>query len=495
MVSIDGWVKPLFILEGFKSTTLRSFESDKSSLRELVSTLEWNQDYTMLDPVDVKQICSKPIDMLLKNDPFQAGELERLSFIFMKRVLAKFTDEEIRAFPPHISKFYAYMHRVYDRVKKGELQTALRLPFNVDWIKADTASDDELIARVGFESTDGILLCQHGKHLPGIMRGDEDTLQVLLEGDAWTKWYIDGFGCAEINKKLGEYIKLLAHKRPDLKILEIGAGTGGTTLRVLESLSGEEHEDAPHRFRRYDFTDISAGFFEKAATKFSRFAERMTFAKLDISDDPLTQGFNEGVYDVVIAANVLHATQNLGTTLQNVRKLMKPNGKLVLNEITIPRLRAFMSVGSLPGWWLGEADGREWAPTISFEEWDERLRNAGFTGVDVSMADLEDPEDQMGSVMVSSAEGEASLTPSDIVSVVHEDPTIQEFPTMLSERLSQAAEIVTSLSLLEATEQDLSNRAVIFLLDYDSEHKNLTNTDLIRWRLIQKTILNAEYSM
>jgi acyl transferase domain-containing protein/NADPH:quinone reductase-like Zn-dependent oxidoreductase len=495
VVSIEGWEKPLVILEGFKSTTLRSFESDKSSLRELVSTLEWNQDYTMLDPTDVKQICSKPVAMLPKNDPFQAGELERLSFIFMKRVLGKFTDEEIRAFPPHISKFYAYMHRVYDRVQKGEFQKALRLPSNVDWIKADTASDDELIARVGSESADGILVCQHGKHLPGIMRGDEDTLQVLLEGDAWTKWYIDGLGCAEINKKLGEYIKLLAHKKPDLKILEIGAGTGGTTLRVLESLGGEEHEDVPHRFRRYDFTDISAGFFEKAAAKFSRFAGRMTFAKLDISEDPLAQGFKEGEYDVVIAANVLHATQNLGTTLQNVRKLMKPNGKLVLNEITIPRLRAFMSVGSLPGWWLGEADGREWAPTIGVEDWDQRLRNAGFTGVDVSMADLEDPEDQMGSVMVSTAKGEASPMPSNIVLVVHEDPAIEKFAAMLSERLSQSAESVTSLSLLEVTEQDLSNRAVIFLLDYDSEHQNLASTDPIRWTLIQKTVLNAEYSM
>lgn len=32
-------------------------------------------------------------------------------------------------------------------------------------------------------------------------------------------------------------------------------------------------------------------------------------------------------------------------------------------------------VGSLPGWWLGEEDGRHDGPTVSVERWHEELTN------------------------------------------------------------------------------------------------------------------------
>lgn len=58
------------------------------------------------------------------------------------------------------------------------------------------------------------------------------------------------------------YVGQLAYKNPNMKILEIGGGTGGVSLPVLEALGGN-HGTAP-RFESYTFTDIRVGYFEKA---------------------------------------------------------------------------------------------------------------------------------------------------------------------------------------------------------------------------------------
>jgi ubiquinone/menaquinone biosynthesis C-methylase UbiE len=142
----------------------------------------------------------------------------------------------------------------------------------------------------------------------------------------------------------------MAHKNPNLSILEIGAGTGGATHSALSALGGSNNRSTA-RFSRYTFTDTSAGFFEKAAAKFGAWKSRLDFQVLDIEQDPLGQGFEAAQFDLIIASNVLHATKSIDQTLQNIGRVLKPGGKLCLTEITSPRLRTSVIFGTLPGWW------------------------------------------------------------------------------------------------------------------------------------------------
>lgn len=82
---------------------------------------------------------------------------------------------------------------------------------------------------------------------------------------------------------------------------------------------------------------------------------------------------------------MLHVTPDLQKTLKNCHKLLKPNGKLVLGEITERCLYAGFIMGSLPGWWLGEDDGRTGGPLLDVPGWDVSLKKAGFSGVDMDM--------------------------------------------------------------------------------------------------------------
>ncbi len=140
----------------------------------------------------------------------------------------------------------------------------------------------------------------------------------------------------------------------------------------------------------YTYTDVSLGFFDKAAELFRAYSDRMTFKVLDIEKAPAAQGFEPHSYDIIIASNCLHATAPLQRTLDNTRQLLKPGGYLMLMEVTSnDALRRSNIMGGLPGWWVGVDDGRKYAPTITPKQWHTALRKAGFSGVEAITPEID----------------------------------------------------------------------------------------------------------
>ncbi|PYH65910.1 type I polyketide synthase [Aspergillus vadensis CBS 113365] len=141
-------------------------------------------------------------------------------------------------------------------------------------------------------------------------------------------------------------------------------------------------------FSRYVFTDISAGFFATAQEKFKG-QTNMEYRTLDITRDPTEQGFESHSFDLIIASNVMHVAPNLHQALLHTNKLLAKNGRFLLQKRILDTPVTDYVVGALPGWWLGENDGRPHKPYISGEEWDKKLRAAGFTGGETIERDLE----------------------------------------------------------------------------------------------------------
>ncbi|KKY36228.1 putative polyketide synthase [Diaporthe ampelina] len=204
-----------------------------------------------------------------------------------------------------------------------------------------------------------------------ICEGTTDALALLLDGSVLHELY-DFMQNSDYTAFLG----LVAHQKPNLRILEIGAGTGGTTATVLPALRSAYGE---RMYSSYTYTDVSAGFFPAARERFRRY-DAVDYAVLDVSKDPLEQGFEPGSFDFIVACNVLHATPSINETLSHVRKLLHPRGKLFLQELSPKTKWINMVMGVLPGWWLGSEDGRAAEPYISSTRWDAELRRAGFAG-------------------------------------------------------------------------------------------------------------------
>lgn len=136
-------------------------------------------------------------------------------------------------------------------------------------------------------------------------------------------------------------------------------------------------------FASYTYTDISTGFFEEAQTVFANQAGKMIFKALDVEKEISEQGYVEHSYDLVIGSLVLHATRDLRKTLTNTRRLLKPGGYLLIQEITnLDVLRVGFAMSGLPGWWLGRESGRRYSPCVTSAEWHSLLLETGFSGID-----------------------------------------------------------------------------------------------------------------
>jgi acyl transferase domain-containing protein/SAM-dependent methyltransferase/acyl carrier protein len=155
----------------------------------------------------------------------------------------------------------------------------------------------------------------------------------------------------------------------ELRVLELGAGTGGTSSYVLDVLSSGR--------ARYVYTDISPLFTARAAEKFKKY-DFVEYRTLNIEEDPSAQGFAPGEYDLILAANVLHATADLNQTLAHAKQLLAPGGMLVILESTRKQRFGDLTVGYTDGWWRFADDVRTDYALLPPERWLEVLRAAGF---------------------------------------------------------------------------------------------------------------------
>ncbi|KAL9582994.1 MAG: hypothetical protein Q9212_002975 [Teloschistes hypoglaucus] len=274
----------------------------------------------------------------------------------------------------------------------------------------DYQSSERQSQQAGVE---GELLTRVGPHIASVVAGVTEPLGLLLEGGLLHRFYAEEASSVQACSQLFRYLETLVFKHPHMKIL--GAGTGATTLPVLQALTRGKQL----LFDQYHFTDISAGFFASARTLFEQWSSKFEFPTLDIEQDPISQGFKGDSYDLAIAVNVLHATHRIDTTLAHVRKLLQPGGRLAMLEITRPRPFWNTIFGLLPGWWNGKFnsnctwecsdplthsqgfdEGRRDSPLPSLARWDEALSRGSFAGVEFAAKDFEDSSHTM-TVMVS----------------------------------------------------------------------------------------------
>ncbi|TFG57540.1 MAG: class I SAM-dependent methyltransferase, partial [Deltaproteobacteria bacterium] len=209
------------------------------------------------------------------------------------------------------------------------------------------------------------LTAKCGRRLPAVLRGEEDPLHLLFEGgsfEATEALYRDSPSAQAFNALVREAVSELVGKSlpgGKIRVLEVGAGTGGTSSAVLPVL--------PPGRTEYSFTDISNAFLVRAREKFADFPF-LRFQLLDIERDPQAQGFTPGGFDLVIAANVLHATADMRETLRHVRSLLAPGGSLLLLEGTRTERWVDLKFGLTEGWWkYTDLDLRPSGPALSTE--------------------------------------------------------------------------------------------------------------------------------
>ena len=265
--------------------------------------------------------------------------LNRAALIYIDRSLVELKRQSIEPCKPHLKRLIKWMEHRRTVSPNKHLDRG-----------AGTGSDSPL-EQVHHQGVEGRMLSRVGNSLTSILTGGTDPVNLVLENDLLYKFYANDSSSSRSYAYISQYLKHLCFKHPRMRILEIGAGTGGATLHVLKALSSA---NSAAQMVHYDFTDISAGFFDKARELLGDWESLVTFKTFDISRDPVSQGFEVHSYDLIVASNVIHATNSIGKSLTNLRSLLKPQGKLALIEVTQPQLFLGLILGILPQWWIGK---------------------------------------------------------------------------------------------------------------------------------------------
>ena len=237
------------------------------------------------------------------------------------------------------------------------------------------------------------LLGRCGGALAEVLQGRTDPLSLLFgsDGPGAADLYRTAPAARAANRMLADAVRLAVANLPEgrrLRVLEIGAGTGSATEPILSELPVDRFD--------YVFTDISAGFFADAESRFAASGAPIEYRPLDIEADPVEQGFDPHGYDLVIAANVLHTTRDLGETLAHCRSILAPRGHLVALELIRGRHLQDLTFGMLDGWWRFADSYRADHALADPAVWCRAFSDAGFEETEVLGVDTSDDGRPLG---------------------------------------------------------------------------------------------------
>jgi len=250
------------------------------------------------------------------------------------------------------------------------------------------------------------------KHLRGVLTGRTSPLETLFPGgspELARNLYENSGGARYANRIVAEALAAAcstgsAHRR--LRILELGAGTGSTTAAVLPAISGNPVS--------YLFTDVSEVFLDRASARFSQ-VPFLHYGLLDMENEEQLGAYTAS-FDIVVAANAVHATRDLGRTLSGIARLLNPGGTLVLLESTRELAWHDISTGLIEGWQKAEDDIRGSKTLLSAEDWSAALRDAGFEEV-VAAPKAGSPAEEIGQhVILARGPAQAGAQVSDFIS-------------------------------------------------------------------------------
>ena len=215
------------------------------------------------------------------------------------------------------------------------------------------------------------LLRRVGESLPALLTGRAEPLDLLFpRGEiARTGAVYESAPFAAAQKALAAVVGRLGGRRP-LRVLELGAGTGALTAQLLPAL-------APGS--TLTCSDMSMAFLTTLRDRFADSAA-LRMAEFDL-DRPIGQ---DGLFDAIVAANVVHAAASLGPVLAELRRRLAPGGTLGLVELVHAPRWIDLVFGITDGWWRFRGDPlRKDHALLGVAAWRDALGAAGFTDIDI----------------------------------------------------------------------------------------------------------------
>lgn len=282
---IGEYGENVFVLKGFRGTPLPS-DTDDPELSAL--QLQWKPDFSLLDAA---KLTRPTYDF--REQIALAEELYVMCALESHQSL-----QGVESTQDHFEKYRKWMksqmcrfdqpgYPLIDTVELVAMTSEARRKRIPEVLESCKAAGVGAMAEAVWRTYDQVV---------NVFQGKTDFLDLLIHDGTLAGIYDWMNNIWDVS----EFFQLLGHKQPQMRILEIGAGTGGLTAKILKQLQSEFGE---RLYFQYTFTDVSSGFFVAAQERFKDY-DGIEYKVLDISKDPLSQDFERGEYDLIIASNV-----------------------------------------------------------------------------------------------------------------------------------------------------------------------------------------------
>ncbi|KAB8181868.1 type I polyketide synthase [Microbispora catharanthi] len=236
----------------------------------------------------------------------------------------------------------------------------------------------DLLTRGAAFAAQSALSVRVGRCLPELLAGRRTGSDVLGSGGAHElieQFHDVGPVNLFTNRIARALVEQIVRRWPadrPLRVLEAGAGTGGTTAMLLPVLPADR--------TRYLVTDLAEAALTRLRQRFAGF-DFVDYAVLDLDAGPVEQGLAAAGFDLVVAANSLHLARDLPAALHHLSTLLVPGGQLLLTEPhRVETLLPFLGVQE-EFWDFTDRHLRPRSPLLSREEWPEVLAEVGYTEV------------------------------------------------------------------------------------------------------------------
>lgn len=246
----NGSNTPLVYLEGLQTT----FIDDNNAVsgtkpaqpRNLCTRMIWKPDLELMDQEQILRHCihDRPPQ---GHDAVEVHRDMTLAIMTFVEEATDYVDDELlpARLEPYLQSFLGWMKYQRQKLRRGELLVSLK---DVQNIIANPSTRNNVLKRVEEQSLEGAFFIHIGQNLLKVLNGEIDPLELIFQHGLAERYYGDVLASEHHSHPASAYLDLLCFKNPSMKILEVGAGTGGQTLPLLETMSS----DGVKKWEQYD---------------------------------------------------------------------------------------------------------------------------------------------------------------------------------------------------------------------------------------------------
>ncbi|KAF2713296.1 hypothetical protein K504DRAFT_398387 [Pleomassaria siparia CBS 279.74] len=352
--TVTAGSKIVLQIDGSHSTLFEEAEPEDESAIPITARCEWVRHVDFIEKGDLirsPEIHETVIPLL--------NELAQLAMALASRTAAN-----AQVLSPHLIKYKAWLTQQTPPYSAGSNATLTQAIETLVEKLQGTSAGRAAAAIVAISS-----------NIEALLSGEKTGMEILNSANGLDT-FMEGFLRENDD---GDYLRCIGHTKPNIRVLEIGAGVGEQTSKIVKSLS---RTDGQPLYSQYVVADASSGLVNTAKEGLKG-VSNLEFTTLDVRRDLADQGFEDRRFDLIIAAFVVSKSETLQKSLRNLHLLLSPGGKLILKEPRPGLTWAKFVLGTMPYWWSKSIDlDRTDEPFVGPERWQDELAGAGFAVVD-----------------------------------------------------------------------------------------------------------------